>query len=143
LSIKKNEKRGEDEGIMAEHVAKLEPVSSDRKEQCHPNKEDEDLPIESLNKITERNKEEYYVAKLPRTDILRTSDLYKDYNKLKKYSKIITGADQQSSNLLLKRIRKGIILLLTSTCSKLNKKSKTVYRKYFGWQIYTTWLLWD
>jgi hypothetical protein len=78
-------------------MAKSEPVSSDYKEQQQLYKEDEeeDELIESLNKITDRNKKDIQaaIAKLQRIDILRISDLCKNYNKLQKYSKLITDTD--------------------------------------------------
>src|SRR5919109_107419 len=75
-----------------------EPVSIEYKEQQYPNKEDEEEEaelVESLNKITDRSKKDIQasIAKLDRRDIERIKDLCKNYNKLQKYSKIITDAD--------------------------------------------------
>jgi hypothetical protein len=77
-----------------------EPVSIEYKEQQQsPNKEDEEEEeaelVESLNKITDRSKKDIQalIAKLERRDIERIKDLCKNYNKLQKYSKLITDAD--------------------------------------------------
>jgi hypothetical protein len=76
-----------------------EPVSIEYKEQQqYPNKEDEEEEaelVESLNKITDRSKKgiQVSIAKLQRRDIKRIKDLCKNYNKLQKYSKLITDAD--------------------------------------------------
>ena len=76
-----------------------EPVSTDYKEeQQYPNKEDEEEVaelVESLNKITDRSKKDIQasIAKLQRRDVERIKDLCKNYNKLQKYSKLITDAD--------------------------------------------------
>jgi hypothetical protein len=75
-----------------------EPVSIEYKEQQYPNKEDEKEEaelVESLNKITDRSKKDIQasIAKLQRRDIERIRDLCKNYNKLQKYSKLITDAD--------------------------------------------------
>jgi hypothetical protein len=97
-SIQRIGKREEKEP-GAKHMAKSEPVSSDYKEQQQLYKEDEeeDELIESLNKITDRNKKDIQaaIAKLQRIDILRISDLCKNYNKLQKYSNLITDAKNQ------------------------------------------------
>ena len=76
-----------------------EPVSIEYKEQQqYPSKEDEEEEaelVESLNKITDRSKKDIQasIAKLQRRDIERIIDLCKNYNKLQKYSKLITDAD--------------------------------------------------
>jgi hypothetical protein len=76
-----------------------EPVSIEYKEQqLYPNKEGEEEEaelVESLNKITDRSKKDIQalIAKLERRDIERIKDLCKNYNKLQKYSKLITDAD--------------------------------------------------
>jgi hypothetical protein len=96
-SIQRIGKREEKEP-GAKHMAKSEPVPSDYKEQRQLSKEDEeDELIESLNKITDRNKKDIQaaIAKLQRIDILRISDLCKNYNKLQKYSNLITDAKNQ------------------------------------------------
>jgi hypothetical protein len=51
--------------------------------------------VESLNKITDRSKKDIQasIAKLQRRDIERIKDLCKNYNKLQKYSKLITDTD--------------------------------------------------
>jgi hypothetical protein len=69
-----------------------EPVDYEEK---HPNKHEETAIIESLNKITDRSKKDIQasIAKLERRDILRISELCKNYNKLQKYSKLITYTD--------------------------------------------------
>jgi hypothetical protein len=79
-----------------------EPVSIEYKEQQqYPSKEDEEEEaelVESLNKITDRSKKDIQasIAKLDRRDIERIKDLCKNYNKLQKYSKLITlDGDQQ------------------------------------------------
>jgi hypothetical protein len=77
-----------------------EPVPIEYKEQQqYPNKEDEKEEeaelVESLNKITDRSKKDIQasIAKLERRDIERIKDLCKNYNKLQKYSKLITDTD--------------------------------------------------
>jgi exonuclease VII large subunit len=76
-----------------------ELISTDYKEQQqYPNKEDEKEEaelVESLNKITDRSKKDIQasIAKLERRDIERIKDLCKNYNKLQKYSKLITDTD--------------------------------------------------
>src|SRR5919108_180284 len=75
-----------------------EPVSIKYKEQQYPNKEDEEEEaelVESLNKITDRSKKDIQasIAKLDRRDIERIKDLCKNYNKLQKYSKMITDTN--------------------------------------------------
>jgi hypothetical protein len=76
-----------------------EPVSIEYKEQQqYPSKEDEEEEaelVENLNKITDRSKKDIQesIAKLQRRDIERIKDLCKNYNKLQKYSKLITDAD--------------------------------------------------
>ena len=96
-SIQRIGKREEKEpGVK--HMAKSEPVPSNYKEQRQLSKEDEeDELIESLNKITDRNKKDIQaaIAKMQRIDILRISDLCKNYNKLQKYSNLITDAKNQ------------------------------------------------
>jgi hypothetical protein len=64
-------------------------------EEKHPNKDEETEIVESLNKITDRSKKDIQasIAKLERRDIERIKDLCKNYNKLQKYSKLITDAD--------------------------------------------------
>jgi hypothetical protein len=51
--------------------------------------------LDILNKITDRSKKDIQtsIAKLGRRDVLRIKDLCKNYNKLQKYSKLITDAD--------------------------------------------------
>ena len=76
-----------------------EPVSIEYKEQQqYPNKEDEEEEaelVESLTKITDRSKKDIHasISKMQRRDIERIKDLCKNYNKLQKYSKLITDAD--------------------------------------------------
>jgi hypothetical protein len=76
-----------------------ELISTDYKEhQQYPSKEDEEEEadlVESLNKITDRSKQDIQVsiANLQRRDIERIKDLCKNYNKLQKYSKLISDAD--------------------------------------------------
>jgi hypothetical protein len=76
-----------------------ESISTDYKEQQqYQNKEDEEEEaelVESLNKITDRSKKDIQasIAKLQRRDIERIKDLCKNYNKLQKYSKLITDTD--------------------------------------------------
>ena len=78
---------------------KEEPVSIEYKEQQqYPSKEDEEEEaelVESLNKITDRSKKDIQasIAKLDRRDIERIKDLCKNYNKLQKYSKLISDTD--------------------------------------------------
>jgi hypothetical protein len=69
-----------------------EPVDYEEK---HPNKDEETAIIESLNKITDRSKKDIQasISKLERIDILRISELCKNFNKLQKYSKLITDTD--------------------------------------------------
>src|SRR5215207_4429801 len=69
-----------------------EPVDYEEK---RPNKDEETEIVESLNKITDRSKKDIQasIAKLERRDIERIKDLCKNYNKLQKYSKLITDAD--------------------------------------------------
>ena len=57
--------------------------------------EEEAELVESLIKITDRSKKDIQasIAKLQRRDIERIKDLCKNYNKLQKYSKLITDAD--------------------------------------------------
>jgi hypothetical protein len=66
-------------------------------EEKRPNKDEEEEAelVESLNKITDRSKKDIQasIAKLQRRDIERIKDLCKNYNKLQKYSKLITDAD--------------------------------------------------
>jgi hypothetical protein len=59
------------------------------------NKDEESELVEVLNKITERSKKDIQasIAKLERRDIDRIKDLCKNYNKLQKYSKLITDTD--------------------------------------------------
>ena len=74
-----------------------EPISINYKEQQQLYKEDEeeDELAESLNKITDKSKKDIQtsIAKLERRDIERIKDLCKNYNKLQKYSSLITDAD--------------------------------------------------
>ena len=51
--------------------------------------------LDILNKITDRSKKDIQtsIAKLERRDVLRIKDLCKNYNKLQKYSKLITDTD--------------------------------------------------
>jgi hypothetical protein len=72
------------------------PISNDLREQ-HLNKEQASELVGSLNKITNRSKKDIQasIANLPRTDIFRLTDLCKNYNKLQKYSELITDADHQ------------------------------------------------
>ena len=76
-----------------------ELISTDyKKHQQYPSQVDEEEEaelIESLNKITDRSKKDIQasIAKLQRGDIERIKDLCKNYNKLQKYSKLITDAD--------------------------------------------------
>src|SRR5919108_1117849 len=64
-------------------------------EEKRPNKDEETEIVESLNKITDRSRKDIQasIAKLQRRDIERIKDLCKNYNKLQKYSKLITDAD--------------------------------------------------
>ena len=64
-------------------------------EEKRPNKDEETEIVESLNKITDRSKKDIQasIAKLQRRDIERIKDLCKNYNKLQKYSKLITDAN--------------------------------------------------
>jgi hypothetical protein len=69
-----------------------EPVDYEEK---RPNKDEETEITESLNKIIDRSKKDIQasIAKLDRRDIERIKDLCKNYNKLQKYSKLITDTD--------------------------------------------------
>jgi hypothetical protein len=51
--------------------------------------------LDILNKIIDRSKKDIHtsIAKLERRDVLRIKDLCKNYNKLQKYSKLITDTD--------------------------------------------------
>jgi hypothetical protein len=77
------------------YVKREEPISSDYKEPRTNKYEDEAELVESLNKITDRSKKDIQasIAKLERKDIERIKDLCKNYNKLRKYSKLITDTD--------------------------------------------------
>src|ERR687898_2409307 len=77
------------------YVKREEPISSDYKEP-RTNKDQEEAEFaENLTKIIDRSKEviQASIAKLERRDIERIKDLCKNYNKLQKYSKLITDAD--------------------------------------------------
>jgi hypothetical protein len=77
------------------YVKREEPISSDYKEP-RTNKDQEEAELaENLTKIIDRSKEviQASIAKLERRDIERIKDLCKNYNKLQKYSKLITDAD--------------------------------------------------
>jgi hypothetical protein len=85
-----------------------EPIPIEYKEQQYPNKEEEAELIESLTKITDRSKKDIQasIAKLQRRDIERIKDLCKNYNKLQKYSKLITDNHE---------VRKGQTMVLATT----------------------------
>jgi len=77
-------------------VKREKPISSDYKKQQQLYKEDEESElVEVLNKMTDRNKKDIQesIAKLDRRDIERIKDLCRNYNKLQKYSKLITDTD--------------------------------------------------
>jgi hypothetical protein len=81
--------------------ARSEPIDYEEK---YLNKNEEAELIENLNIITNRSKKEIQVsiAKLDRRDALRIKDLCKNYNKLQKYSKLITlDGDQQKFKVAL------------------------------------------
>ena len=63
-----------------------------KREELILNKDEESELVKVLNKITNRNKKDIQasIAKLDRRDIERIKDLCKNYNKLEKYSKLIT-----------------------------------------------------
>jgi hypothetical protein len=95
-SLQRNKKREEER--VSKPMANSEPISSDYKQHQELYKEDEaDKLVESLNRITDRNKKDIRaaIAKLQRTDILRISDLCKNYSKLQKYSNLITDVKNQ------------------------------------------------
>jgi hypothetical protein len=95
-SIQKNKKREEEPG--SKPMTNSEPISSDYKQQQEVYKEDEeDELVESLTRITDRNKKDIQsaIANLQRIDILRISDLCKNYSKLQKYSNLITDVKNQ------------------------------------------------
>src|ERR671923_888966 len=78
-------------------VKREKPISSDYKKQRQLYEEDEESElVEVLNKMTDRNKKHIQesIAKLDRRDIERIKDLCKNYNKLQKYSKLITDTDE-------------------------------------------------
>jgi len=93
-NIRRNEKRKEDS--ISKHTDNSEAIPSDYKQQQELYKEqEEDELIESLNRLTDRGKKDIRaaIARLQRMDILRMSDLCKNYNKLQKNSKLIRDAD--------------------------------------------------
>jgi hypothetical protein len=59
------------------------------------NKDEESELVEVLNKMTDKSKKDIQmsIAKLDRRDIERIKDLCNNYNKLQKYSKLITDTD--------------------------------------------------
>jgi hypothetical protein len=83
--------------ISTATAASIKTIKSDdkRREESILNKYEESELVEVLNKMTDRNKKaiQESIAKLDRRDIERIKDLCKNYNKLQKYSKLITDAD--------------------------------------------------
>jgi hypothetical protein len=97
-SIQRNKKREEEP--VSKHMANSEPISSDYRQQQELYKEDEEYElVESLNRITDRSKKDIQasIAKLQRKDILRISDLCKNYSKLQKYSNLITDVKNRQT----------------------------------------------
>ena len=71
----------------------IKSIESDgKREEPIIKKDEESELVEVLNKITDRSKKDIQasVTKLERRDIERIKDLCKNYNKLQKYSKLIT-----------------------------------------------------
>jgi K+/H+ antiporter YhaU regulatory subunit KhtT len=83
--------------ISTATAASIKTIKSDdkRREESILNKDEESELVEVLNKMTDRNKKaiQESIAKLDRRDIERIKDLCKNYNKLQKYSKLITDTD--------------------------------------------------
>ena len=87
--------------------------------------------IDSLNKITDRNKRdlEASISKLQKTDIIRIRDLCKNYDKLEKYTKLIMTKgnnleQQQKFKIALEKdIGRELSEFQLQHASKFNKKS--------------------
>jgi hypothetical protein len=77
-------------------AASIKSIESDgKKEELILNKDEESELVEVLNKMTDKSKKDIQVSitKLSRRDIERIKDLCKNYNKLQKYSNLITDTD--------------------------------------------------
>jgi len=82
--------------ISTATAASIKSIESNgKKEEPTLNRDEESELVEVLDKITDRGKKDIQksIAKLDRRDIERIKDLCKNYNKLQKYSKLITDAD--------------------------------------------------
>jgi hypothetical protein len=81
--------------IATATASSIKSIERDVKKESVLIKDEESELVEVLNKITDRGKKDIQtsIAKLERRDIERIKDLCKNYNRLQKYSKLITDTD--------------------------------------------------